>query len=63
MGDINLDLSKSSPPISDYIYMIKSNAFSCIINKPTRVTPTSQTIIAHILTNDTESKVTSNVLL
>ena len=56
-GDKNFDRisSKLSSPIIDYIQIIESNAFSNLIIKPTRETPTSQTTINHILTNDGES--------
>jgi len=60
MGNINLPITS---PISDYIHIIESNAFSSIINKPTRVMPTSLTIIDRVLTNNIISKLTPNVLV
>ena len=42
--------------------MLQSNAFSNFITKPTKVSKTSQTIINHILSNDSESIITRKVL-
>ena len=65
MGDINLDLTstKVTPLVSDYLDIIRSNAFSNLIDKPSRVTPNTQTIIDHVLTNDSESSITPGVLV
>ena len=65
MGDINLDLNSNKAPslVSDYLDIIRSNAFSNLIDKPTRVTPNTQTIIDHVLTNDSESILTPGVLV
>jgi len=41
--------------------MLQSNAFTSLITKPTRVIDTSETIIAHILTNDIQSTISSGV--
>ena len=46
--------------------MLESNAFSSLVTQPTCVTAGSQTIIDHLLTNDTESIITpsyTNVFL
>ena len=43
--------------------MIESNAFSSLINKPTRVATGLGTIIAYFLTNDTESVITPGVFI
>ena len=43
--------------------MLQSNAFSNLITKPTRVLKTSQTIIDHIFSDDSESIITPKVLL
>ena len=58
MGNINLDLTltKATFLVSDYLDIIRSNAFSNLIDKPTRVTPNTQTIIDHVLTNNSETK-------
>ena len=67
MADINLDVTstKVTPLVSDYldIPVIRSNAFSNLIEKPTRVTPNTQTIIDHVLTNDSASIITPGVLV
>ena len=65
-GDMNYDLSlkhRYVSPISDYVNVCKSNAFFNLVSIPTRVTPNSQTIIDHILTNDSESILTPGVIL
>ena len=63
IGDINLDLNADNITSSgsDYLKMLQSHAFFPIITKPTRVSASSQTIIDHILTNDTESTITPGV--
>ena len=63
MGDINIDLKCDSSLKSKYLHMIESNAFSSLITQPTRVNAGSQTIIDHLLTNDTESIITPGVFL
>ena len=65
-GDMNYDLSLKHQyvsPISDYVNVCESNAFSNLVSTPTRVTPNSQTIIDHILTNDSESILSPGVIL
>ena len=42
--------------------MLRNNAFHSIVNKPTRVTATSSTLLDHILTNDTISQITPGIL-
>ena len=63
MSDINIDLKCDSSLKFEYLHMIESNAFSSLITQPTRVTAGSQTIIDHLLTNDTESVITPGVFL
>ena len=48
---------------SDYVNVYESNVFFNLVSIPTRVTPNSQTIIDHILTNDSESILTPGVIL
>ena len=57
-GDFNVDCNKSSsvPSIADYINHIKRLGCTQIINKPTRITYHSQTIIDHIYINSTMIK-------
>ena len=63
MGDINIDLNSSeyTSSQSEYLNVLKSNGFSNLITKPTRVTATSQTTIDHILSNDYDSALTPGV--
>ena len=66
MSDINIDLFANTTLTSDYVYARVTycrNAFCNLITKPTRVTPTTQTIIDHILPNDSESIITPGMLL
>ena len=42
--------------------MLRSNAFHSIVDKPTRVTATSSTLIDHILTNNAISQITPSIL-
>ena len=65
MRDINVDLNSIAPLsyTSEYLHLLQSHVFSDLICKPTRVLKTSQTIIYHILSNDSESIITSKVLL
>ena len=42
--------------------MLRSNAFHSIVDKPTRVTATSSTLIDHILTNGAISQITPGPL-
>ena len=42
--------------------MLRSNPFHSIVDKPTKVTATSSTLLDHILTNDTISQITPGIL-
>ena len=63
MGDFNIDLSgdNNRSLLADYLQILQSNAFVSIVNLPTRITPTSQTIIDHIFTNDSVSVITPGI--
>ena len=63
MGDFNIDLSSdyNRTPFADYLQILQSNAFVSIVNLPIRITPTSQTIIDHIFTNDSVSVITPGI--
>ena len=63
MGDLNIELNSDSSRRVNYFNLIESNAFSSLITQPARVTADSQTIIAHILTNDNEPVITPGVFL
>jgi len=55
LGDYNIDLLKesSNKQISDFLNLIYSFSFYPTINKPTRITRTTATIIDNIITNST----------
>ena len=55
-GDFNIDLLQREvkPKISDYINTILSEGCSNIINKPTRITECSASLIDHMYTNVTD---------
>ena len=63
MRDINIDLNSSeyTSSQSEYLNVLKSNEFSNLITKPTRVTATPQTTIDHNLSNDYDSVLTPGV--
>ena len=63
-GDLNFNtnLANSLPVILDYLYILENNAFCNLITLPTRVTPYSESVISHILTNVTETAITPGVL-
>ena len=63
-GDLNFNTNLANPPpvILDYLHTLETNAFCNLITLPTRVTPDSETIIDHILTNVTETAITPGVL-
>ena len=53
MGDFNINLLHhiTNEHVQDFIHMLSSNSFVPLINKPTRITPGSATLIDNILTN------------
>ena len=57
MGDFNIDLMKNDlhKPTTDFINMMFTNALIPLINKPTRITTHSATIIDNIFSNRLES--------
>ena len=63
LGDININLDSDNKlsHLADCSRLIQSNAFISLIDQPTRVTTFSQTVIDHILTNDSVSTSTSGV--
>ena len=52
--NINTLNNSSSKCTQDYLNMLSSNCTVNLIDKPTRVTPSSGTIVDHILTNDSK---------
>lgn len=55
MGDFNIDLKKSSSDTEKLLEISGCNGMMNLINKPTRITNDSSTIIDHFWTNDTDS--------
>ena len=55
-GDININLLRYSSNSNVKYYVDSINIVNCIsiIDKPTRITPTSRTLIDHIYSNDME---------
>ena len=64
MGDINIDVQNSLICNNSRAYsdMLNSNAFQQIVDIPTRVTDSSNTIIDHVITNIFGDEVISGVL-
>ena len=65
MGDMNIDLLKfeSHTKTNEYIENIFSHGFIPMISKPTRVTPSSATLIDHIITHNIDSSNTSGIII
>ena len=63
-GDFNLDLlnAASHNPTSDYLNTFYSGSFYPLIDKPTRVTTKSATLIDNIFTNVLNTKITPGIL-
>ena len=54
LGDLNINTDKfamASNYSSDHLNMLTSNFVKSLITKPTRVTPSTATIIDHVLAN------------
>ena len=64
LGDMNIDISESAPSsgVLDYLNALLSNRSFSLITKPTRVIDSSETIIDHILTNDTNHVIHPGVI-
>ena len=66
MGDYNIDLLKhcTHNPTSEFLDLMFSNSFIPLINKPTRVTPKTATIIDNIFTKEykNENKYLTGIL-
>ena len=62
MGNINTLIEKSTQPVN-YLLMLQSTFFFSVLNKPTRITPTSKTLIDHILTNDVHLTVKTCIII
>ena len=64
MGDVNIDLIKCSlsKNINDFINIVYDNAFHSVIDKPTRITRSSASLIDHIFTNVVSKQMYSGIL-
>ena len=65
LGDFNIDLMDNSPRPhvkNNYINMLNSNAFHVLLDKPTRITPDSQTLIDHVISNYIRPDSTAGIL-
>lgn len=54
LGDFNIDISRSSSLSGKYNNVLKLFGLSQLINEPTRITDHSQSLIDHIVTNQSE---------
>ena len=64
MGDLNLDLTKtgSSPKIDSFIALLSRFCLQPVIDSPTRITQTSDSLLDNIFTN-VNSPIQSGILL
>ena len=65
LGDFNIDIMDNSPRPhvkNNYINMLNSNTFQVLIDKPTRITPDSQTLIDHVISNYTRPDSIAGIL-
>ena len=65
MGDYNIDLfhlNKHSPT-QEFVDSLYSHMFYPLINRPTRITAHSATLIDNILTNNLSSQLSSGIIL
>ena len=63
LGDINLDCGDTDKYVKDYKDLLLSYHLKNIINLPTRITETSETIIDHVVTNLDADHINSGVLV
>ena len=64
MGDLNINLLEydSNNSVKDFVSLLNSKYFYSSINKPTRVTSHSATVIDHLWTNDLCSNLMNGIL-
>jgi len=65
MGDFNIDLLKASNDhvLDDFASLTNCFGWRNLINKPTRVTKETHTLIDHIYTNDSKHRMNSGICL
>ena len=64
LGDFNIDLLKTNchAPTAKFINLIFSSSFIPLINRPTRVTDTTATLIDNIFTNNLNDHALNGIL-
>ena len=62
-GDFNVDIFKKSSITNTYIDHVYAEGCFCLIDKPTRITPHSATLLDHFYLNIIDKNLTSTVLL
>ena len=67
MGDFNIDIDllkiSNNETIRQYANTLLGSMCKCLIDLPTRVTPISKTLLDHIYSNDTKSRINSGILV
>ena len=64
MGDFNYNLLEfDNPHVNDFVQIIYEHKFYPTINKPTRITTNSATLIDHIWTDKSHCKISSGILV
>jgi len=62
VGDVNINiLDTKNKIVNEYLTVANSNGYSSYINKPTRVTETSETCIDHFFVNNINCKSKTNI--
>lgn len=59
IGDINIDISKDNSDTENYMALMSSYGFDCLLNSPTRVTNLSSSCIDHIFIREAEYRKTN----
>ena len=63
LGDFNINiLQLDIEPAASYINMLHSNAFFSLLDKSTRITESSSTLIDHVITNITKCKIVPGII-
>jgi len=64
-GDFNINLMHYSKVkcVTDYVDVLHSLSCKLLIDKPTRITKHSTTLIDHIYTNDVKSRIVSGIII
>ena len=63
LGDFNINiLQQNIEPAASYINMLHSNAFFSLLDKSTRITESSSTLIDHVITDITKCKIVPGII-